>query len=284
MVEIPNNGYIFYKNILLLTKKSYYVLLTEFNNLELKYIQEKTGINFEIEEYKKDDLLYWVLRINGTEKQIDITKKCIENTFLKFDIWINSKNQHIYRIDPNIMNKIIKKFKNYIKNNDSNIYYCKSILLISGNNKNVVNQTIKDIEKYINKLNPCMRFIWVKMPDFLDILYRMQPLCKNRYTNFKFVPSKSSIFSENTLKTHILIYSDELFIDKIWKSINIILENMYKNDILKDDSNIKYLNLFTNYNNDKKIYTNRYRKFNPKKDQIPIHKENRNDNILSCSI
>lgn len=151
MVEIPNNGYIFYKNILLFTKKSYYVLLTEFNNLELKYIQEKTKIIFEIEEYKEDDLLYWVLRINGTEKQIDITKKCIENTFLKFDIWINSKNQHIYRIDPNIMNKIIKKFKNYnIKNNDSDIYYCKSILLISGNNKNVVNQTIKDIDILIN--------------------------------------------------------------------------------------------------------------------------------------
>lgn len=29
---------------------------------------------------------------------------------------------------------------------------------------------------------------------------------------------------------------------------------MYKNDILKDDSNIKYLNLFTNYNNNDKKY------------------------------
>lgn len=260
-------------------------MLTEFDNLELKYIQEKTKIIFELEEYKEENLLYWILRINGTGKQIDDTKKSIETIFLNFDKWINSENQHIYRVDPNIMNKLIKKFKNYnIKNNGVNIYYCKSIILISGDDKNIVDKTIKDIENHINKLNPCMRFIWVKMPDFLDILYDIQPLCKNKYTNFKIISSKNSIFSDNTLKTHILIYSDKLFIDKIWKSTNIILKNMYKDKFLKNDFNIEYLNLFTNYKNNKKIYINRYRNFDPKKIQMPIHKESRNDNILSCSI
>lgn len=242
-------------------------------------------MKFEIKEYKDDNLLYWILRIKGTEKQIEDTKKHIESTFLNFDNWINSANQHIYRVDPNVMNKIIKKFRNYnIKYNNVNIYYCKSIILISGDMKIVIEKTIKDISNYINKLNPSMRFIWVKMPDFLELIYEIQPLCSNKYTNFKIIPSKISIFSDNTLKTHILIYSDELFIDKIWKSANIILKDMYKNNFLKNNPNIEYLDLFTNYMNIKKKDTNRYRNFNPKKEQIPIHKEYRKDDILSCSI
>lgn len=285
MIEIPQDEYIFYKNILLLTKKSHYTLLTEFNNLELKCIQEKTKIVFDIEEYKEDNLLYWVLRMNGTEKQIDETKKNVESILLGFNNWINSINQHIYRVDPDIMNKIIKKIKKHnIKYNTINIFYCKTILLVSGNNKNMVDQIIKDISNYINKLKPCMRFIWVKMPEFIDVLYRIQPLCKNKYTNFKIVPSKCSIMSENTLKTHILISSDKLFIEEIWKSVNTILKDIYKKNYIKKDSDIEYLNLFINNENNKIIIINRYRNFNPNKIQIPIHKEYRNDNILSCSI
>lgn len=284
MTEIPENGYIFYKNILILTKKSHYTLLTEFNNLELKYIQEKNNITFEIEDYKEDNVLYWVLKINGNDNDINKTKKEIEDILLKFDKWINSMYQHIYRIDPNIIGKIKKRFKGY---NNINIYYFKTILLISGNDKNIINKIIKEISDYIIKLKPSTKFIWVKMPDFINILYRIEPLCKNKYTEFKIISSRCSIFSNNTLKTHILIYCDKLFVDRIWKSINLILKNQIENKDFNNYFNIKYLDLFinNNYINNKKMeIINKYRIFDSNKKQIPIFKEYRNDNILSSSI
>lgn len=286
MLEIPKNGYLFYKNIILLTKKSHYMLLTEFDNLELKYIQEETDVLFRIENYKEDEILYWVIRIIGTDIQINKTKEIINDILIGFDHWINSKNMHIYRIDPNIVKKIKKKFKKY--NNIINIFYGKTFLLISGNNKKVSDKIINNISNYIYNFEPCMRFIWVEMPEFMKILYKIEPLCKNKYCDFKIIPSKCSIVSNNTIKTHILIRSDKIFINQIWKSVDLIIKNLYKKEDEEKKYEIEYLNLFIHdkYKEHKKFNNNiiKYREFNPQKMQIPISKQYRNDDILSSSI
>lgn len=178
----------------------------------------------------------------------------------------------------------MKKFKSH---NNINIYYLNTILLISGKDKNIVEEIIKRISNYMIKLKPSTRFIWVKLPEFIDILYEIEPLCKNKYTEFKIIPSKKSILSNNTLKTHLLIYSDKIFIDEIWKSVDLILKNTIQKEKNKNTIDIDYLNLFTNNNSNKNVKNNiisKYRIFDPNKIQVPIYKKYRNDNILSSSI
>ena len=320
-MDIPSCGYITYKNILILAKKSHYILLTEFDKLELKCIEKDHKTIINVEEYIESSQLVWILRIHGLEKNIVKTIENIEEIFNNFNKWIDSENQEISRIDPTVIKKV---FKNYKKlPNGISLYYGKTILLISGNSKPLINKFKTNIHKFVLESRPKMIFFWAKIPDFFDALYNIEPLC-NPNTGFQAIVSKYPLYMRNLLMSHILITADKPFIDQIWKSAKTILNKniKQKNNICKKNKsmknfkkqkintnnyvnikdlskflinniqvdnmidNYKYLDLQTNdkFIRRKKDISKNFRIFNPNFIQIPISKYNRNDNILSSSI
>lgn len=274
-----NNGYLKFNDIIITNNKTIINNLTDFENLEMEYIEKWSNSKITITYHSK----LWSI-ICKSNKSI----KVLEKMFICYNIWKTFKFNFTFRIDPRLSKKVIKEACHLIQRNGYKIkmfqtFDNSTIVFVGGNEKSEVFNIIEYIKYNIdNNNNTNMRFIYVDFLNFMNTLKYILPIDIDFEKDIKI--KKSNFDNNNNIckkRICILGLSDKFII--VWNYIKKIL--IYEE--IEKFKKIEYLNIEININKEKEINNEKIkllsRKIKKDKYQTPIHKNKLPNNVYSSS-
>lgn len=274
-----DNGYLKFNDIIITNNKTIIDNLTDFENLEIEYIEKWSNSKIAITYHNN----LWSIICKSNE-----SIKILEKMFICYKIWKTFKFNITFRIDPKLSRKVIKETYYLIKRNGYKIkmfqtFNNSTIVFVAGNEKSELFNIIEYIKYNIdNNNNVNMRFIYVDFGNFINTLKYILPIDIDFEKDIKI---KISNFDNNNIgKKRICILGLADNFNIVWNYIKKIL--IYKE--IEKFKKIEYLNIeINNINKEKKINDEKInllsREIKKDKHQIPIYKNKLPDNVYSSS-
>lgn len=278
-----NNGYIKFNDIIITNNKTIINNLTDFENLEIEYIEKWSNSKITITYHSN----MWSILCKSNE-----SIKILEKLFICYNIWKTFKFNITFRIDPRLSKKVIKEAYYLIQKNGYKVkmfqtFDSSTIVFVVGNEKTEVFNIIEYIKYNIdNSKNTNMRFIYVDFVNFINTLKYILPIdidfekdIKIKISNFD-----NNLIVDNMDKKRICILGLSDKFNIVWNYIKKILISKEIENFKK----IEYLNIeINNINKEKEINDEKInllsRKIKKDKYQTPIYKNKLPNNVYSSS-